>query len=427
AQNKRTLRALTRLFMSDEEKRESPANSDPGLAPLLKKYPRLRADARIAIEKLKTLKANAEGIHPGGAPMNLAGEAAMWAKSLPGLGGLKAWRMLAHLDRPVIVPDSPIRTFFWRLGMIESRQPGDADAARAAACIEKTLQLTGLPVDELRLLIAWHTGPLRGYEGGNRCGKKPDCAECPFAPGCLWARFRERGVPPARRDNPAAPESDSSSGIDSVKERFDSQGAESLADAELLALFLQSTSEGGALKLADLLLQKFDGIKGMMAAAPAEFKGIKGVGEARARQIQAALELGRRLAENPLRPGDPVDCSNDIWLAYRSRYRHTPQEHLILILLDTRNRVIEAKLVSKGTLSGSPAHPREVFKRAVQQSASGVILMHNHPSGDPTPSSDDFAVTKQLAEAGRILGIRVLDHIILGDKTYYSFKDEGKM
>ena len=204
-------------------------------------------------------------------------------------------------------------------------------------------------------------------------------------------------------------------------------GAENLADAELLALFLQSAAEGGGIKLAERLIKKFGGFKEMMSAAPAEFEGIKGIGAGRARQIMAALELGRRLAENPLHPGDAIDCSNDIWLAYRSRYRHTPQEHLILILLDTRNRVMEAKLVSKGTLSGSPAHPREVFKRAVHQSASGVILLHNHPSGDPTPSSEDFAVTKQLADAGRILGIRVLDHIILGDETYYSFKDEGRL
>jgi DNA repair protein RadC len=125
-----------------------------------------------------------------------------------------------------------------------------------------------------------------------------------------------------------------------------------------------------------------------------------------------------------LRPGEPIACSNDVWRAYRARFLYLPQEHFVIILLDAKHRVITDQIVSKGTLTGSLAHPREVFAAAVRHAAAGIILLHNHPSGDPAPSHDDRSVTRRLKEAGEILGIKVLDHIILGADRFYSFSDE---
>ncbi len=126
-----------------------------------------------------------------------------------------------------------------------------------------------------------------------------------------------------------------------------------------------------------------------------------------------------------LAPGDPIRCSEDIWRAYRGRFRNLPQEHFVIVLLDSKNRILRDHIVSKGSLTGSMAHPREVFQQAIRHAASGVILMHNHPSGDASPSREDKDVTDRLKEAGEILGIRVLDHVVLGADDYYSFKDEG--
>jgi len=213
-----------------------------------------------------------------------------------------------------------------------------------------------------------------------------------------------------------------------LKHRFDSKGGENLDESELLALFFQGPQSGQApVELAELLLRRFGGLKGIDASSLAELQEFKGIGESKARQIKAAFELGRRLAAQPIQNGEPIGSSRDVYLAFRSRYRHIPQEHFITLLLDTKNRLIETCIVSKGSLNGSLTHPREVFKQAVRHSAAGVILIHNHPSGDPAPSNEDISVTKQLAEAGKILGIRVLDHIILGSETYYSFRDENRM
>jgi DNA repair protein RadC len=340
---------------------------------------------------------------------------------LPSLGGLRAWRFLHHLGRPVLVPESNTRRFLWRLGLVEDGAGrGGRDAAKVMDAVERIARLTGGDLVEVDRLIRWHTRSQTGLAGGGRCSTHPSCEGCAFEAACLWRRFHGATDRVAREGEPGEAE------VERIKRRWRELGPEALEDVELLALLLHGGRDGrNPIELAESLLRRFEGLRGVDLGSEAELTDVRGVGESRARAVKVALELGRRASLNPLRPGEAVNGSGDVWRAYRGRYRHIPQEHFITLLLDTKNRLIATHLVSKGTLSASPAHPREVFLEAVRRSASGVILMHNHPTGDPEPSADDLALTRQLVESARILGIRVLDHIILGSETYYSFRDSG--
>lgn len=223
------------------------------------------------------------------------------------------------------------------------------------------------------------------------------------------------------------------------RERLARQGPAALSDAELLAIIIRTgdaSSGRTALDLArELLLRSgaisgggcggaADGLRFLVSATVEELSRIKGIGPAKAIQLKAAVEIGRRIAaggpdrRRVLNPSDVRDL-------LMAKLRHLEQEHFAAVLLDTKSGVISVETVSVGGLDSSSAHPREVFKVAIRKNAAGIILAHNHPSGDPTPSLDDLAVTKRLAEAGRLLGIEVLDHLIIGDNRYISFKESG--
>lgn len=210
------------------------------------------------------------------------------------------------------------------------------------------------------------------------------------------------------------------------RERMKKVGPGALSVAELLAIILRTgTQEESALELAQRILLDPRGLRFLGEATIDELCGIKGVGLAKAAQVKAALELGRRLIclEPDLKPviRSPQEACNLVMeeMCYLDR------EHFRVILLNTKNRVLSMETVSIGSLNSSLVHPREVFKRAVQRSAAGLILVHNHPSGDPTPSSEDIEITRRLCEAGRVIGIEVLDHIVIGDHVFVSFKEKG--
>lgn len=156
----------------------------------------------------------------------------------------------------------------------------------------------------------------------------------------------------------------------------------------------------------------------------AELRDKPGVGPAKAARVVAAVELGRRVCEG--RHGrEAVSGPADVHRLFGERLRHLDREHFVAVLLDTKNRVLASELISIGSLDASLVHPRELFKAAIRYSASAVILVHNHPSGDPTPSEADATCTRRLADAGRVLGIEVLDHVIIGDGRYVSLRERG--
>jgi DNA repair protein RadC len=214
--------------------------------------------------------------------------------------------------------------------------------------------------------------------------------------------------------------------VDLPRERLDVHGSEALSDAELLALLLR-TGGGGVdvLAVAARLLALRGGLQGVAGSSARELAQVPGVGPAKAATILAALELGRRLAGRRLRPGAALRGPEDVYRHYHPNLRHARQERFFAVLLDGRHRVLGHEVVSQGTLTASLVHPREVFRPALRACAAALVLVHNHPSGDPTPSAEDRDVTSRLARAGEILGVRVIDHVVVAERGYCSLREEG--
>lgn len=210
------------------------------------------------------------------------------------------------------------------------------------------------------------------------------------------------------------------------RERLRHAGPRHLALGELLAILVGSGSAGrSARQIADRLAAHAEGSLARLAAMDVrELESVAGVGEATACRVAAALELGRRAAAAEVEPGAPVRGPDDVFRRMGPRLRDLPQEEFHALLLNTRHKVVREVLVTRGILDASLIHPREVFRPAVAEGAAGVILVHNHPSGDPTPSPEDRAVTRQLGAAGRALGIPVVDHVVVGRGRYVSLSSE---
>ncbi|RMH08609.1 MAG: JAB domain-containing protein [Nitrospirae bacterium] len=210
------------------------------------------------------------------------------------------------------------------------------------------------------------------------------------------------------------------------RERLLREGAGALTDAQLLAVVLRvGRQDSSAVEVAMDLLARLGGLQGLANRGQEELCGVSGVGLAKAAQILAAIELGKRVLATPLTTGTRITRSHDLFRHYYPLLRDLRREIFKVILLDTKHRVIRDLTVSEGSLTVSIVHPREVFNHAVRESAAAVIFLHNHPSGDPTPSPEDRALTARLVAAGEVLGIPVLDHVIIGDGRFVSFADEG--
>ncbi|HEY7441134.1 MAG TPA: DNA repair protein RadC [Vicinamibacterales bacterium] len=215
---------------------------------------------------------------------------------------------------------------------------------------------------------------------------------------------------------------------DRPREKLVRLGVSGLGDNELLAVVLgNGARQTDALMVANAILEASGGLHGVARIGHDDLRRVHGVGPVKATQVLAAIELGRRTLVR--RPGQRKSFTSprDLATYLLPQFGARSVEQFGVVLLDTKHRLLRTTLVSVGTLDSSPAHPREVFREATTACAAAVVLFHNHPSGDPTPSEDDCELTGRLAEAGRIIGIRVLDHIILAETKYYSFKEGGRL
>ncbi|MFZ5631801.1 MAG: RadC family protein [Bacillota bacterium] len=210
------------------------------------------------------------------------------------------------------------------------------------------------------------------------------------------------------------------------RERLIREGSRALSDPELMAILLRTgSSDKTAVELATEVLIRFSGLKNLVQAGVEELSSIKGIGPAKAAQLKAAFEMGRRVASISESDRPAVKGPEDAALMVMEEMRHLDREHFCALLLNTKHQVVAKETISIGTLNSSLVHPRELFKTAIKRSASAIILVHNHPSGDPSPSREDREITQRLRDAGSIIGIEVLDHIIIGDNKFISFRDKG--
>jgi DNA repair protein RadC len=210
------------------------------------------------------------------------------------------------------------------------------------------------------------------------------------------------------------------------REKLAKYGSEVLSNAELLAILIRTgTKNESAIDIAYKLLKHEDGIGFLVDSKTEELSGIYGIGPAKAAQLKAAVELGRRLASQTYKKEIYIRCSKDASNLMMEDMRYLKKEYMKAILLNIKCGLIGIEEISVGSINSSIVHPREVFAPAIKKSCASILLVHNHPSGDPAPSQEDLNITKRLAEAGKILGIEVVDHIIIGDGTYVSLKDKG--
>jgi DNA repair protein RadC len=212
------------------------------------------------------------------------------------------------------------------------------------------------------------------------------------------------------------------------RERMLQFGAQALSNAELLAILLRTgTYAESAVRLAQKVLIESGSLRNLVDMSLDQLVQIKGIGSAKALQIQASIELGRRLARTSMNEKITIRSPQDVASYLMEDLRYLQKEHFVCLFLNTKNHVIAQETLSMGSLNASIVHPREVFRAAIKRSSAAIICVHNHPSGDPTPSPEDIQITARLVEAGQIIGIEVLDHIILGDQNFISLKEKGFM
>lgn len=207
------------------------------------------------------------------------------------------------------------------------------------------------------------------------------------------------------------------------REKMIKYGSNSLSTEELIALIIRTGNQKQtAIDLASNLLNKTGGLKGIIDFTPEEFMQYQGIGKAKGTQLCAVIELSKRISSCNYKGEILINSPKEAASLLMPMMRHLKQEHLYALLLNVKNKIIARTLISKGGLSSSTVHPREVFKKAIKKSCAALIIAHNHPSGDPTPSENDIEVTKRLFAAGEVLGIDLLDHLIIGDGKYISLK-----
>ena len=212
--------------------------------------------------------------------------------------------------------------------------------------------------------------------------------------------------------------------LERPREKMINYGSNSLSNAELLAILIGSgNAKQNAIELSRDIINNFGGLIALTDITHEELISIRGIGDAKACNILAALELNKRVSAYALNKRMKITSPNDVCNLFMDELRYDKKEKFIIVLLNTKSEIISKELISIGNLNYSIVHPREVYKYAIKKSAASVLFIHNHPSGNPDPSKNDKNITRRLTEVGEIIGIDVIDHIIIGNNRYFSFKE----
>ncbi len=380
-------------------------------------------------KKVQQLIAAVEANPPGAFLADVSGPqaAVRWVgQEIKHLNGLKAHRWLVALGYPMAVPDAARQRFLMRMGWMGTESgSGDEKRAQTLESLEVLAHEVGATLSEINLVLGAFCG-----SGGEiarqaaRCLGVPKCPQCPLAKHCTYYRLRGKEVRSQNRSLVATTRKEQR-----PRERLAAQGPGVLSDEELLAIILRTGGGGlNAIDLAQQILREAGTFERLAAMSVAELARFPGMGEVKAITIKAALEMARRLKQSgDGSVGVKINSARRVFERLRPRFIGATKEEFLVLLLNTKLEITREVHVSTGTLNQSLVHPREVFSEAIRDAAHAVIFIHNHPSGDPEPSREDFAVTNKLVKAGEIMGIQVLDHIIIGRDRYYSFADEGKL
>jgi len=327
------------------------------------------------------------------------------------LKGLRAYRFLDQLGLPVATPDAARQRFLFRYGLVE--EVGDDSKSRRVAAdrMDELAASARVSPGEVSLVLGVFAGAAGLVsEKATICGPVPNCRDCAIGDGCLYRRMRgkERAEPVAE------------SALERLREKVQAKGsAADLDDAELLSIAL------GASRPEDRMitgaLEAAGSLREVARLSFEELLKLPGMGPAKAVQLKVLLELGQRMAAR----GDEdeslqMDHPRKVFARFQSRFLNKKQEEFHVLHLDAKLRVIREVHITTGILTASPVHPREIFAGAIRDSAYAVVFVHNHPSGDPTPSDEDLRETRRLMLAGELLGIRALDHVVIGHGRWHS-------
>ncbi len=258
--------------------------------------------------------------------------------------------------------------------------------------------------------------------------RNPQATSRSVKPSAETTRLPPTKATSAVADSAAAPFAASWPTDERPRERLLAHGSGCLSDAELLAIFLRTGTRGmPVMEMARYLLETFGGLRSLMTASSRQFCSVKGLGTAKYAQMQAAMEMARRVTDEPLRQGDPLKSPEDTRRFLASRLGTYPHEVFAALFLDNRHRVIHYRELFRGTIDGAAVYPREVVRQALEDNAAAVIFAHNHPSGVAEPSQADIALTKRLKDALALVDIRVLDHMVVGHGEVISLAERGLM
>lgn len=308
--------------------------------------------------------------------------------------------------KPMTWDKAELVRFFKRLGSVPPDYNRRKASLRVLLAAQTMAKNAGVPINEVyRKLNLLTSSDERGI-----CLDNPKCPQCPLTNICKYA---SRSI--TIKDLPMN---------ERPRERLLAKSPEDLNDSELLAIILGGgNKEENAVDLARRLIATYRTLAALENASVNELQKIKGIGKTKIARLKAAFALGKRSQDEPLELGASIKGSRQLFEHFRNKLGNIKKEVFIVLLVDTKHRVIREEQISIGSLNETLVHPREVFIRAIAESAYAVIFVHNHPSGVPNPSIDDHKLTKRLVETGKVIGIKVLDHLIVGNDSYYSFAE----